>query len=475
MTDIEEARAKIKRSGVRWIETHFVDIDGRLRSMSKSVGEYINGDALDIGTNFDGSSVGLAPVDASDMLLVPDPATFLTLPWKQPGGPVGRVMCDIYDPVHSHPFEGCPRTVASKVTNMARDMGFARPTMAPELEFMVFRSMNEAMGANDFWSKDVQKGLGAADHLPNMTDLYSGTDYLARASSGYLRAEPEDTTAQFRNEFSSTLMELGVPLRYHHHELGANQIEIEVKMMDGPLVAGDTAVLYKYVARMIARKHGLIATFMPKPVMGDAGSGMHLHMELFKKDRSAFYDADDETHLTQTARYFIGGLLDHARGICAFTNPTVNSYRRMVPHFEAPMDIAWSPANRSAMVRIPSTRGDTRSIHVEARQSDTSANPYYCYSLLLAAGLDGIKRKIEPPEAFTGDIFRLTDAEKRSHGIDSLPTSLNEALEALDSDDLARNILGRDTVERFTEKKMRESEYFSAYVSALDFYQYFDI
>ncbi len=475
MAGIDDAKANMKRSGVRWIETHFVDLDGRLRSMTKGIGEYLDGDALEIGTNFDGSSVGLAPVNASDMLLKPDPDTFLPLPWKSAAGPMARIMCDIYDPVNNKPFEGCPRSVAKKIDARAKRMGFNRPTMSPELEFTVFESMTDAMIQNDFWSKDAKLGLGAAYLLPNILGDWSGGDYFTPAKGGYLRADPDDDTADFRNHFSSTLSDLGVPLRYHHHEMGGKQIEIEFKMMDNTLVTGDIAVLYKYVSRIVAKSHDLMVTYMPKPIMGDAGSGMHLHMELMKGKESAFFDEKDKHNLSQDAYYFIGGLLEHARGICAFTNPTINSYRRMVPHFEAPMDIAWSPANRSTMVRIPARRGDTRSIHVEARQADTSANPYYCYSLLLAAGLDGIKKKISPGKAFTGDVFELTDAEKKKEGMDSLPTNLKESLEALDSDDLAVKLIGKDTVERFKEKKMREWEYFSAYVSPWDFYQYFDI
>ncbi len=474
---MKEAHRNLAEHDVEWVMGHFVDLLGFQRSFSSPATEALKEDFWRSGISCDGSSVkGFASIEHSDLNLVPDPSTLQFLPWTaNTDQRQARVIVNLYSAGDWAPFEGAPRWIAQRADQAVREAGFERVMLSPELEFHLFKSMEEAVLNNDLWSPNIDTGLGIIRVLPHFVEGYSRAEYMEKPQSGYFRAPPVDRTDHYRNALARVLMELGVPVKYHHHENGSTQVEIEFRAVASVKQAADISMLYKFAARNIAQAHELVATFMPKPLFADAGNGMHVHLSLFKNDQNAFADPDDEYGLSQTARYFMGGILEHAGTMCAITNPTINSYRRLVLGAEAPVYVAWSAMNRSALIRVPDHTEDPLTVNCEPRHPDTSANPYLAFAMLVQAGLEGIRRKLEPGDPVNENIYHLTTARRKQLGIESLPTSLGNAIELMESDDLPRQVLGSHSYDQYRELKQKEWKDYCSYVSPWEHYRYFDI
>jgi glutamine synthetase len=464
----EDANKLLKSAKVRWVQVQFTDIDGRLKAMSSPVEDYLSGRAWAEGISFDGSSVhGYMSVKYSDMIAMPDPSTLLVLPWGEGVQRRASVLAFFKSP-DGKPLETDPRRVAASAMARARSMGFKQANMFPELEFFLFSSPGQALEENEFWHRDVNFGPGAHTKV-----LEPASGYVDRAKRGYLLPAPNDSTEDFRNEFSSALADIGLDIRYHHHEAGSRQVEIEFRFLPSPQLAADASVRYRYFAKAIAAKYGLVPTFMPKPIFADAGSGMHVHQYLSNGGPSLFWDKDDPNGLSQTALYYIGGILEHARGMALVTNSSINSYKRLVPEFEAPIFAAWSPMNRSALVRIPYV-SNPKTTRIEARHGDALSNPYLAHAVMLWCGLDGIKRKIDPGPAIKENIYKLTEEKRKSLGIKRMPAHLREAYEAFREDTVVQECLGKQLSANLMDAKLTEWRQFCAHVTPWEHYQYFD-
>ena len=504
----EKANVMIRESGVKWVQTLFTDLLGNIRSVSIPTERYLSGDIWERGTNFDGSSTGFRRTERSDLTAIPDPATFRIMDIR--GQRTAFVLCNIHLPQTREVFEGGPRSVALRATENALGAGFV-PWMQPEMEFYIFSSIREAVMENDVWSRDSRLGVGSSFVVPTCIPDYGKARYLAKPKQHYFSPPPVDRFADYREELATLIAGMGIPVKYHHHEHGTHQIEIELGMMQGPVPGGDAVMVHKYLSRLLGVHHDFIPSYMPKPLFADAGNGLHAHIYLENRapgqggaesdpgsgiehsgkvgpvgpvsgDRgtgtntgggNAFYDPDDELHLSQTARYFIGGMLDHARGITAITNPTTNSYKRLVPEFEAPVFITWSPMNRTALVRVPAWSRPEK-VDVEYRSPDPSCNPYLAFSMILQAGLDGIRRKMDPGDPMTSDPSRLTPNQRRQAGIRELPATLTRALEAMETDELVKRVLGAEVYELFLEQKWKEVNDERIFVSSWEIYKYFE-
>lgn len=414
---IAEAREK----GVKFIRLQFTDILGVMKNVAITIEQLEK--ALEGELMFDGSSIyGFTRIEESDMYLRPDPDTFVVFPWRPREGGVARLMCDIYNPDGS-PFAGCPRLTLKKALAKAADLGYTMQ-VGPELEFFLF--------------KLDDKGVPTT---------------LTHDNAGYFDLSPVDFGEQARREIVLTLEQMGFEIEASHHEVAPGQHEIDFKYSDA-LDTADKIMTFKFVVRTIAQRHGLHATFMPKPIYGINGSGMHTNQSLFKGNKNAFFDPNGNMQLSKEAFYYIGGLLKHARSLAAITNPIVNSYKRLVPGYEAPVYLAWSGRNRSPLIRIPAKRG--ASTRVELRNPDPSCNPYLALAGCLTAGLDGINNRIEPPPACDRNIYHMTQAELDELGIDSLPASLEEAYRELAKNDVIKAALGDHIYEKLVEAKMKE-------------------
>jgi glutamine synthetase len=357
-----EILAKAKDAGVKFVRLQFTDIVGVLKNVAITIEQLEK--ALDGELMFDGSSIhGFVRIEESDMYLRPDPATFTIFPWRPREGAVARLICDIYNP-DGTPFAGCPRVALKKVLARAKSMGYTM-NVGPECEFFLF-----------------------------YTDSEGKPTLRTHDRAGYFDLSPVDMGENARRSMVLTLEEMGFEIEASHHEVAPGQHEIDFKYSDALDVA-DKIITFKFVVRTIAQRHGLHATFMPKPIAGINGSGMHMHQSLFRGAQNAFYDPHDPLGLSDVARHYIGGLLRHARALAAVTSPTVNSYKRLVPGYEAPVYICWAERNRSPLIRVPAKRGS--STRIELRCPDPSCNPYLAIAACLAAGLDGIEKKIEPP------------------------------------------------------------------------------
>ncbi|MBO8128802.1 MAG: type I glutamate--ammonia ligase [Peptococcaceae bacterium] len=412
---------KARQLGVKFVRLQFTDVLGVLKNVAIPVEQLEK--ALDGELMFDGSSIhGFTRIHESDMYLRPDPNTFTIFPWRPRDGAVARLICDVYNPDGS-PFAGCPRQTLRRVLAEAKKMGYTM-YVGPELEFFLFHVDNEGR------------------------PLLETHD-----QAGYFDLAPVDKGENARREIVMALEEMGFEIEMSHHEVAPGQHEIDFKYSDA-LDCADKIVTFKFVVRTIAQRHGLHATFMPKPVFGINGSGMHTNQSLFKNGENAFYDPSTPDQLSQECYYYVGGLLKHARALTAVTNSTVNSYKRLVPGYEAPVYLAWAQANRSALIRIPAKRG--LSTRVELRNPDPSCNPYLALAAMLAAGLDGIKNKIQPPKQSEMDIYHLTTEQREEMGIPSLPGSLKEALDELKQDQVIINALGDHVFEKFVEAKTQE-------------------
>jgi len=415
MYTIDQLLKTIRDKNVEFLRLQFTDIQGLVKSVSIPATRL--GKALDSGTGFDGSSIeGFARIQESDMLLRPDISSFAILPWRaRENKNVARLICDVYKP-NGQPFEGDPRYVLKKAMKKAEDMGYTM-NVGPELEFFLFNMEN-----------------GRATTKPH--------DF-----AGYFDFGPVDLAEDIRREIVLALTEMGFNIEASHHEVAKGQHEIDFTYGEA-LRTADNVVTFKYVTRTIAMKNGLAATFMPKPIYGAAGSGMHVNISLFKGDENAFFDPEAKMQLSDLARYFVGGLLEHAPAITAITNPLINSYKRLVSGFEAPVYIGWSGPNRSSLIRVPSGRG--LSTRLEFRSPDPSCSPYLGFAAVLAAGLDGVKRKIDPGDPVDLNIYDLSDAERERLGIQTLPSNLREALDYLEEDKVIRDALGEHVYANFS-------------------------
>ncbi len=411
----------VKDYDVQFIRLQFTDLFGQLKNVAITPSQLEK--CLDGQCMIDGSSIeGFTRIEESDMYLRPDLDTFAILPWRPQQGKVARFICDVYRP-DGTPFEGSPRWILKRQLTRAAELGYTF-NVGPELEFFLFRT-------------DAEGNPTAETH----------------DSAGYFDLGPTDLGENARREMVLSLEEMGFEIEASHHEVAHGQHEIDFRF-DEALRTADRVMTFKLAVKTIAQRHGLHASFMPKPIAGINGSGMHTNMSLTKGMDNAFFAEADPLGLSATARGFVAGVLAHIRGITAVTNPTVNSYKRLVPGYEAPVYVAWSPANRSPLVRIPAARG--KATRVELRSPDPTCNPYLSFALILAAGLDGIERGLEPPAPSSRNIFEMSPSERAAAGIESLPGSLEEALALLSADKLAREVLGDHVLSRFIEAKTAE-------------------
>jgi glutamine synthetase len=419
-----------RRFGVDFMRLQFTDILGINKNVEVPRGQFEK--ALDGEIMFDGSSIeGFVRIEESDMLLKPDLETFRILPYDDEGGRVARFLCDIHTP-DGAPFAGCPRTTLKRQVARARKLGFSMMAGC-EAEFFLFEK--------------------ASDGAPITT---------THDSAAYFDLGPLDKGEEIRRVIVEQLMEMGFEVEAAHHEVAPGQHEIDFKYADA-LTTADNLTTFKFIVRNVANRYGFLASFMPKPIEGMNGSGMHTHQSLFRGKDNAFYEAKSEFQLSKVALSYIEGLLQHARGFCAITNPLINSYKRLVPGYEAPVNVAWSMRNRSPLVRIPDRRGlGTR---CELRMPDPSCNPYLALTVQLAAGLDGIERKLQAREPVNRNIFTMSFRDRRKYRIDELPRDLHEALEMFEKDDVVTGALGEHLTERFLEAKRDEILQYNLQVS----------
>ena len=423
----EEILKIIKQKNVSFFRLQFVDIFGFLKNIALPLSQIEK--ALDGKIMFDGSSIeGFVRINESDMYLKPDYDTFTVLPWREKGGKnAARIICDVYKP-DGTPFIGCPRNNLKRVLADAKQMGYTM-NVGTECEFFLFKRDEEG--------------------LPTTI-----TDDV----TGYFDVEPDDAGIDCRRRIIETLEAMGFEIEASHHEVAEGQHEINFKYADA-LTAADNTVTFKWVVRSIAAEFGLHATFMPKPVFGINGSGMHTNQSLFNLDgTNAFFDEKGPLQLSEAAYKYIAGIMKHAKGFCAVTNPLVNSYKRLVAGYEAPVYVAWSASNRSALIRIPASRG--MGTRTEVRCPDPTCNPYLAFAMMLNSGLDGIKKNLKVPKSTDVDIFEMTAAEKKKAGIESLPTNLYEAIQELKANPIAKEALGSHIFAKYIEGKEKEWDQF---------------
>ncbi|MCL0070812.1 glutamine synthetase family protein [Dehalococcoidia bacterium] len=425
-----------KEHDVKFIRLWFTDILGFLKSFAITVEELEA--ALEDGMGFDGSSIqGFARIDESDMVALPDPDTFQLLPWRPTEHAVARMFCDILKP-GGEPFEGDPRYVLKRNLKRAADMGYTF-YVGPELEYFYFRDSR-------------------------------GTEPLDEG--GYFDMTPLDAATDLRRETVLTLEEMGIGVEYSHHEVAASQHEIDMRYTDA-LTMADNVMTYRLVVKQIALKHGVYATFMPKPVFGINGSGMHVHQSLFKGNRNAFFDRDDEYHLSRTGKYYIAGLLRHAPEITSITNQWVNSYKRLVPGYEAPVYLSWARRNRSDLIRVPEYRpGRENATRIEFRSPDPACNPYLAFSVMLAAGLEGIEKEYEVPDPVEENVYVMSEEERQRRGIGTLPASLWEAIQLTEKSEVVRRALGDHVFENFIRNKKIEWDQYRTQVTEYELKKY---
>ncbi len=447
MADIQTAKEVLRaaeEAKVEFIHLQFTDVVGVVKGITIPADQMA--DALENGVWFDGSSIeGFARIAESDMYLMPDPTTFAVIPWEQNEGMItARMICDVFTP-DGEPFAGDPRAVLKRALKEAEEMGFIYNT-GPELEFFLFHLVDDEL--------------------------------IARAHDwgGYFDLST-DKAVEIRKEMVNAVQVFGIRVEASHHEVASGQHEIDFEYADA-LHAADNAVTFKYVLKAIARLHNLRATFMPKPIVGINGSGMHTHQSLVYTDtgQNALYDPKDEYGLSIVAKQFIAGQLAHARGMCVVLSPLVNSYKRLVPGYEAPVYLSWARINRSALIRVPQVSpAKTENTRLELRCPDPSCNPYLAFAVMLKAGLDGIKNDLTPPEPAEEDLYHLDEARRREQHLVTLPGSLDEALEELKKDKLVQEALGSHAYERFLEAKTQEWDEYRLQVSQWELDRYLPI
>lgn len=431
LKNVEQVREYCKSNSIKMIDFKMIDIDGKWRHITIPADNFDN-DTMKYGIGFDGSNYGFSAVEKSDMVFIPDISTANIDPFC--ATPTLSMLGDVcvIDTPNNYPFDQYPKNVALAAVKYMQESGIAdKMIIGPEFEFHIFDDVKYSVKENE-----VSYSVHANQAEWNSDGDYNNGGYLINHKGGYHIAPPQDVNNDLRTEISLLLDEWGVPVKYHHHEVGGcGQQEIEVAL-DEMVKMADSTMIIKYLIKNCAFREGKTATLMPKPVYNEAGNGMHVHMLLVKDGKPLFYDENGYSQLSDTAHYFIGGLLKHARSLCGLTNPSTNSYKRLVPGFEAPVVIGYATANRSAVVRIPAYAKSPMHKRFELRNPDATCNPYYAYAAILMAGLDGIKNKIDPRNhnwgPFDFNLFDLTDEDKSK--IQSLPTSLNEALNCLEED-----------------------------------------
>jgi len=427
----------VEEEDVRFIRLQFTDIMGTMKNVAITQGQLSK--ALNNEMMFDGYSIeGFVRIEESDMYLYPDLDTFEIFPWRPQNGKVARLVCDVYMP-DGKPFEGDPRHVLRRIVSEAAALGYTF-NVGPECEFFLFHTDEEGRPTTN-----------------------------THDQGGYFDLGPVDLGENARRDMVLTLTDMGFEIEASHHEGAPGQHEIDFKY-DEAFHTADNIMTFKLVVKMIAMRHGLFASFMPKPQTGISGSGMHINMSLSRDGKNIFDDPNGKGGLSEEAYYFIGGLMKHAKGMAAVTNPIVNSYKRLVPGYEAPVYIAWSAGNRSPLIRIPSASGE--SARIELRSPDSAANPYLAIAVCLAAGLDGIRNKIEPPDSVDTNVYDMELQEREAEGIDSLPENLLDALRELKRDPVICEALGDHVVKKYVEAKKREYSAYNANVSQWEIDEY---
>jgi glutamine synthetase len=436
----KRVRARIEQEGVEFVLLWFSDIEGHLKSFAVTPSEIE--DALDDGMGFDGSSItGFNAIEESDMVAIPDPETFQLMPWKEGETKVARMICDIVTP-DGKPYEGDPRYVLRRALERMSSLGFDTFNVGPELEYFLFR--------DDQGTEPLDEG-------------------------GYFAMTTLDAASDLRQETVRALESMGIPIEYVHHEVGPSQHEIDMRFADA-LGMADHTITYRLIVKEIAKKAGFHATFMPKPLFGENGSGMHTHQSLFKDGRNAFFDGDDKWHLSDAGKAFIAGQLRHAREISAVFAQWVNSYKRLVPGYEAPVYVAWSQRNRSALIRIPLYKpGAEQATRAEIRCPDPACNPYLTFAALLHAGLEGIEQGYALPDPMETNLYHLTPEQRRERGIVSLPETLGEAIDELAQSDLARKALGPHIFDRYVELKRGEWDEYRVQLTTWELDKYLSV
>lgn len=428
--------------GVNYIRLVFTSLLGTVKNVEVPITQLEK--ALDNNVMFDGSSIeGFVRIHESDMYLYPDLNTWLIFPWQPGEAKIARLICDVYT-ADREPFPGDPRGNLKRVIREMNELGFSQFNLGPEPEFFLFKLDEQGNPTTEL-----------NDH------------------GGYFDYAPLDLAENCRRDIVLELEKMGFEIEASHHEVAPGQHEIDFKFT-GVLKACDDIQDFKLIVKSIARRHGLYATFMPKPIFNINGSGMHCNVSLFDREgKNAFYDENSEIHLSKITMYFIAGIIKHAKAITAVANPTINSYKRLVPGYEAPTNIAWSPTNRSPLIRIPASRGvGTR---IEIRSVDPSSNPYLGLAAILAAGLDGIKNKLEAPDPVDDNLYKYSVKELREKGIDQLPTNLKEALDELENDEVIKKALGKHIYKMFRTAKLKEWEEFQMIVHEWEYIRYMSL
>ena len=433
----ERVMMTVEEKDVKFVRLWFTDIMGTLKSFAVPA-EELEG-ALENGMGFDGSSIaGYQSIEESDMIAMPDPSTFQLLPWRPKEKAVARMICDVLEP-GGKAYWGDPRYVLKRVLNKAKDMGFDHYYIGPELEY--------------FYFKDSE-----------------GTEVLDQG--GYFDLTPLDEATELRRETILSLEAMGIPVEYSHHEVGPSQHEIDMRYGDAMEMA-DIVMTYRLAVKEIAAKNGVYATFMPKPLYGQNGSGMHTHQSLFTGEKNAFFDLKEDLHLSNIAKGFIAGQLKHAREISAIFAQWPNSYKRLVPGYEAPIYVAWSQRNRSALIRVPLYHpGKEQALRAEFRSPDPACNPYLTFAVMLAAGLEGIEKGYKLPAAIEKNLYDLSDEERHELGVDSLPENLGEALKEMEKSTLVKDALGDHIFNRFIELKKEEWRDYQSQVTPYELEKY---
>jgi glutamine synthetase len=436
---VEDVLRLVRDDNVSFIQFWFTDILGLLKSFAVTPSELEEG--MTEGMGFDGSSIeGFARIEESDMIAKPDPTTFQMIPWRAGEQPVARMFCDILQP-DGTPYPGDPRFVFKRLLAKAKEKGYTL-YVGPELEYFYFQDSNDT----------------------HFLDL-----------GGYFDARPLDLGGDLRRETIFALQSMGIKVEYSHHEVAPSQHEIDLRYAEGMSMA-DMTMTYRLVVKEIARTKGVYATFMPKPIFGQNGSGMHTHQSLFVGDKNAFFEPSDPFHLSPVAKCYIAGLMRHAREMTAINNQWVNSYKRLVPGYEAPVYVSWARRNRSTMIRVPMYKpGKEKATRIEFRSPDPACNPYLCFAVQLAAGLAGIEGKYPLPDPVEEDIFEMTQSEREARGIDSLPGNLYAAVEELKKSTLVRDALGDHIFEKFIANKEIEWDRYRTHVSRYELDKYLPI
>ncbi|MFO7870133.1 MAG: glutamine synthetase family protein [Kiritimatiellia bacterium] len=436
----EEVLKTVKAENIEFIRLWFTDVLGSLKSFAITADELPG--ALDDGMGFDGSSIeGFARIHESDMVAMPDTSTFVTLPWRgSEDGRVARMFCDVLKP-DGTPYEGDPRYALKRNLKRAADMGYTF-FVGPELEYFYFKGSGE----------------------PEILDR-----------GGYFDLTPLDVASDLRRDTVRKLADMGIHCEYSHHEVAPSQHEIDLRFAEG-LEMADYAMTYRLAVKEVALSHGVYATFMPKPIFGENGSGMHTHQSLFEGTKNAFFDGNAEYGLSETGKHYIAGLLRHARELCAIVAQWVNSYKRLVPGYEAPVYVSWARRNRSALVRVPMYKpGKEKATRAEFRCPDPACNPYLAFAVMLAAGLKGIEEKYELPDPVEEDIFEMSESDREKRGIVSLPGSLAEAISETEKSELVHDALGDHIFNKFIANKKIEWDDYRTHVSRYETERYLPV